>query len=108
MATHIVSFRISDGPGHADRWASVTSAIEREAADGRTWEETTSFYLLRSPKSAKDLADAIYYRSKFSPSRDILLVIDANNAHAAHGAIKYPATLESFFQRNALANALLG
>ncbi|MBM9594470.1 hypothetical protein [Roseitranquillus sediminis] len=108
MATHIISFRIENNSGYAERWASTVAAIRREA-DGSAWDETTSFFLIRSAKTADALATSIYVGSKFNSTCDTLLVVNAANAtYATRGVIKYPATLASFFQRNALDGLLAG
>jgi hypothetical protein len=107
MATHVISFRIASGPDYDKRWASVVSAIKSQTSDGLTWEETTSFVLIRSAKSAQDLARAIYLGSDFSNSRDTLLVVDVDRKeHATQGLINYPSTLASFFNLNALGGFL--
>lgn len=108
MATHIISFRIAHDSTATARWESTVEKIRSEAKDGVTWEETTSFFLINSDKSASDLAWSIYVGSKFSGVSDKLLVVDvARNTYATQGNIDYPATLASFFPMNAL-RALAG
>lgn len=108
MATHIISFRIAHDANAAARWESAVDKIRSEAKDGVAWEETTSFFLINSDKTASDLALSIYIGFKISSLTDKLLVIDvARNTYAAHGKIDYPATLASFFPVNAL-RALAG
>lgn len=108
MATHIVSFRIAHDAGYSDRWSSTVDAIRAEAADGTTWEETSSFFLLRSSKSADSLASSIYVGSGFDATKDKLLVVDVSkNAHATRGKVDYPATLSSFFARGLMGSTLL-
>lgn len=103
MATHIISFRIAHDATATDRWESTVEKIRSEAKDRVTWEETTSFFLINSNKTASDLALSIYLGSKFSGITDKLLVIDvARNTYAVQGKIDYPATLASFFPVNAM------
>lgn len=106
MATHIISFRIAQDPQATERWASTVARIKAEADSG-SWDETTSFFLIKSDKSAVDLASSIYFGSSFDASKDKLLVVDVTrNAHATRGQIDYPATLASFFPANTLRQAL--
>ena len=96
MAVYNVSFRIKQIGDHASRYESVVKCIRAEAIDGDTWEETTSFVVLKSDKSAQDLCDAIYFGSEFMPDWDKLLVVNLSvKDQATKGAIDYPATLAS-------------
>lgn len=96
MAVFNVSFRIKQTGDHAGRYQSVVERIRSEAIDGQYWEETTSFTVLRSNKSAADLADAIYFGSEFMTDWDKLLVVNLSvKDHATKGNIEYPATLAS-------------
>ena len=109
MATHIVSFRIDYDAGYAGRWDSTVEAIRAQALGGKTWEETTSFFLIRSNKSADDLARDIYIGSSFDNTKDTLLVVDVtNNTHATRGNVDYPNTLDSFFRRGLMGSLLAG
>lgn len=97
MATHIVMFRLDYNSTYSDRWASVIKAIRAEA-DGNTWEEMTSIIVLKSTKSADELARNIYLYSDFDAATDKLLVVNStNNTHATRGEFDYPATLAGFF-----------
>lgn len=107
MATHIVSFRIAQDANATERWASTVARIKAESTDG-SWDETTSLILIKSEKSAVDLASSIYFGSLLDASKDKLLVVDiTRNAYATRGQIDYPATLASFFPVNAL-RAMIG
>lgn len=109
MATHLISLRISFDAGYSDRWSSTVASIRSEAKEGRSWEETSSFFVLESVKTADAFASSVYARSKFDVSRDTLLVVNAtHNTYATRGKIDYPVTLASFFPRNALGLALGG
>lgn len=106
MAVHIISFRIAYDQSYDDRRDTTVNAIVKEAKGGKTWQETTSFVLIESDKSAFDLAFAIYYGSQLDAAKDTLLVIDlTHNAYATRGRIEYPATLGSFFPNSLLFHA---
>ncbi|OOY20151.1 hypothetical protein BMI86_11900 [Thioclava sp. DLFJ5-1] len=115
MATYLIAFRIGANSTYSDRWDSVVKAIRSEALDGTTWEEMTSFIILKSGRTADDLARSIYINSGFDVFTDKLLVVNSsNNTHATRGRIDYPATLSSYFVdgtssvSNALLTALMG
>lgn len=106
MATCIATFRLHQDSTIADRWASIMKKI-RDEAIGSTWEETTSFVLLKSSKSAKALAEAIYLNSSMSNQDELVVIRLDDRTHYGVGALKNAALLSSFFQANALG-ALLG
>lgn len=107
MSTHVISFRLANDANYAERWESTMNAIRKEAIGGSCWEETTSFVVLQSLKSAEDIARAIYLGSLLNSVTDTLLVINSsNNTFATQGKINYPATLASLFASN--ANAFTG
>ena len=109
MATHIISFRIESNPTSTARWASLVAKIRAESRGPSTWEETTSFFLIESDKSATDLALSLYIGSDFSGITDTLLVVDVTrNTYATQGKIDYPATLARFFPSNTLLQVLRG
>jgi len=93
MAVFAISFRIGDEGDRNARWSSVVERIKKEAT-GATWEETTSFFLIRSSKSADGLASSIYTESSMHSTWDKLLVINLSKKdYATRGGISYPATL---------------
>jgi hypothetical protein len=112
MATKAVSFTIAYNATYAERRQSLIDAIRRQAT-GNTWEETTSFMLLKSSRTAEDLLNTIYYGSQANaPLGDKILVIDvATGTHAAVG-MEYPSLLGSLFPLRQLGglfgNALVG
>lgn len=107
MATCIVTFRLHDDLAASARWTSIMNRIRGEAI-GATWEETTSFVLLKSDKSAKALAEAIFREAAMS-SLDKLVVINLDDrTHYPVGAVDDRQLLSSFFPTNALLGALLG
>jgi len=95
MAVFAISFRIDNGFDHPKRWQSVVDAIKKEAIDGDKWEETTSFFLIKSNKTAAELLDSIYYGSDLNESRDVILVLNTSFKDHAHKGAKYPYTLNA-------------
>ena len=96
MAVFAVSFRVGDEGDRQGRWTSLVDTIRKQATTERTWEETTSFFVLESPKSADDLAHEIYIKSDMISDWDKLLVINLSlKEHASRGKIAYPATLNA-------------
>jgi hypothetical protein len=92
MAILAVSFRIADIGNRHDRWASLVAAIKRESP-ATDWDETTSFLLIASHRSAEDFANSVYLGSAMSIT-DLLLVIDLSTKHyAVRGDCRYPNTL---------------
>ncbi len=96
--TLIVSFRIGDA-GRADARRNSLLETAYHLSNGSVWEETTSLLLLKSDKSAHQIASDLYLRSTMRHDLDTLLVIDLDSKHyATHGKVEYPKTLESFFE----------
>ncbi|SFD19332.1 hypothetical protein [Tropicimonas isoalkanivorans] len=111
MATYMIAFRLNMNATYSDRRDSVVRAIRAEANGSTTWEEMTSLIVLRSNKSADELARSIYVSSLFDGTSDALLVVNMdNNTHATRGEIIDPLTLGTFFstEANGFLNALLG
>lgn len=103
ITTRIASFRIDHDDGYSDRYNSTTRAIRSEALGGTIWDGTTSFIILRSQKSASELADAIYYGSSLSPFTDTLVVLDPSNGDASfRGIVPDKPTLDHLLHDNAL------
>ena len=77
MAIFAITFRIHDDAGYSERYESVVYAIKGQAiGNGRYWDEPTSFFLLESSLTSDNLAAKIDQNSVFSPSKDLLLVIN--------------------------------
>ena len=95
--THIVSYRIGDA-GNADaRQSSLLETACHLSEDG-VWEETTSLILLKSDKSARQIATDLYMRSAMRHDLDTLLVIDLDTkTYSTQGKVEYPNTLDSYF-----------
>lgn len=107
MATYAISFRIAHDADHSNRWSSTVDAIRNEALGGSYWEETTSFLVIRSHKTAQDLATAIYVCSSFNSTKDTMIVINCDNgAHCTYGEVMYPETLASLFRKDSVINTL--
>ncbi|MEY8841788.1 hypothetical protein AB9K41_22395 [Cribrihabitans sp. XS_ASV171] len=98
MASFAISFRIGNESNDAERYASLVD-VTRDLSEDGTWEETTSFILIKSSKSVGDVASHIYLRSKMRTDLDKLLVMEiGSKRYAAYGDIQYPATLGKFFK----------
>ena len=99
MAAFIISFRIGQSGNHAERREAVAQAIRVEAADGATWEETPSFFVIHSAKTTTALTDVIYYEAGLVADVDKLLVVNVSaQTYAAKGNIAYPNTLDALMQ----------
>ncbi|GLK51244.1 hypothetical protein [Maricaulis virginensis] len=80
---YALTFRLKTDSSYAERLESLEKAI-REESPGEWWKETTSFYLLRSEKSASGLVDHLYFNSEFNASKDIMGVINLSKKEHAH------------------------
>ena len=97
MAAFIISFRIGQSGNHAERHESVAQAVRAEAADGATWEETPSFFVIQSAKTTTALTRAI--SAGLVADVDKLLVVNISaQTYAAKGNIVYPHTLDALMQ----------
>jgi len=95
MGTLAITFRFKDDGDREERYESFMKYFEGK----KTWEETTSFVLLDSELSASEVAAKLYL-TKFSPSRDKLLVIDVTgDVGQAWGNITMPFTLKSLMPK---------
>lgn len=100
MAIYNISFRIKQVGDHASRYESVVARIRAEAIGDLTWEETTSYFILESHKTAAALAESIYLNSDFMQDWDKMLVVNLSaKDQAAKGEFGYPATLNSLLSR---------
>ncbi|MFD1342757.1 hypothetical protein [Litorisediminicola beolgyonensis] len=108
MASYMISFRIANNSTYLNRYNSLVERVKFEAEDGLAWEETTSLIIIRSSKTAEQLAGAIYLGSEMS-LLDTLLVVNASTGiFATRGEVKYPATLASVLSQSNVRRTLLG
>ncbi len=98
MATYAITFRISDKGDHADRYQSFLSYVTTANKSETPWVETTSFLLITSGLSAKQLADYLINSKVNQYSGDKFAVIDVANKTAAHYGLEYPLVFNSFFE----------
>ncbi len=109
MPTYLIAFRLEHNFTYNARYQSVMSRLRTEAEDRRCWDELTSLIVIKSSKSAEQLARSIYYGSDFMSTIDKLLVIDAHSGdYATYGEIEFPATLRYLMNGNGLAGLLSG
>jgi hypothetical protein len=89
MAIFAITFRIHDDAGYSERYESVVLAINT-IANGQYWDEPTSFFLIENTTLNSDgLASKIDQLSSFSPSKDLLLVINlSQKGYKAIGNVK--------------------
>jgi hypothetical protein len=98
MSIFAVTFRIHEDASYSTRYESLVEQIKKESASD-PWEEPTSFALVESSKSSKQLCDALYNNSKIIDTKDMLLVVNlSQNGYAQKGA-KYPNTLDAFMKK---------
>lgn len=94
MATYAVSFNIAydSSVSYSERYESLMDEIRKCPT---VWMETTSFCLCETNETLESFQRRLYL-SKFSPTKDKMLVIDVRYDNAiAQGKIDYPATLRS-------------
>jgi len=94
MATYAVSFNIAydSSASYSERYDSFMAEVRKSS---KVWAETTSFCLCETSEAIEDFELRLYL-SKFSPSKDKLLVLDVRyDASIARGKIDYPSTLRS-------------
>jgi hypothetical protein len=94
MATYAVSFNIAydSAASYSERYGSFMEEIRKCST---VWAETTSFCLCETNETLADFETRLFL-SKFSPSRDKMLVMDVRYDSAiARGKIEFPATLRS-------------
>jgi hypothetical protein len=91
MAVFAISFRIKQVGNYTERYASL-SAIKAQAI-GTTWEETTSFFVIKSSKDTNSLAGDLYTVSSMATTDKLLVVNLSIKDYATRGEIEYPNTL---------------
>lgn len=94
---YAISFRLKNatcgGFTYGERLASL---IEQIRMTKPSWEETTSFALVKSTETIENFLNRLYLKSNFSAADDLMIVIDIERAVAAtKGVVEYPATLTS-------------
>lgn len=86
MAVFVISFCIGDTPKYSEVWSSLDKVVRAEATGKVVFDETTSFYVIKSERTSADLLDAIYFGSDLLDSRDSLVVINLSlKSHASRG-----------------------
>lgn len=94
MSTLLVTFEIkweTDDKAYNRIYAAVQEAIKEGLNPADWWNETTSFYVVKSDKTASAFAAHIWNTAKMRMSKDKLLVLDANvKAGRAIGNIEDP------------------
>jgi hypothetical protein len=92
MSVLAASFRIAREGDYNERYNSLVTALRKESIDSVS-EETTSFILIKSNKSAEAVAQSAYLGSSMN-DRDVLLIVDLSyKSSAIKGENKYPNTL---------------
>jgi hypothetical protein len=87
MALFAISFRVGMEENSNERRESLV-ARARSNASGEFWEETTSFILLNSAKTASGLASDIYVNSAMNGVYDKLLVVNlSTKEHGTAGTV---------------------
>jgi hypothetical protein len=92
MAVFAISFRIKQVGNYTERYESLVSAIKAQAI-GTTWEETTSFFVIKSSKDTNSLAGDLYTVSSMATTDKLLVVNLSIKDYATRGEIEYPNTL---------------
>lgn len=92
MGHFVITFRIKSDETYQDRYESFTKKV-REISE-KFWEETSSFYAIKSTGTAQSVCDQLYFETDFTESKDQMLVIDlVKNEKALRGPDMYPNTL---------------
>ena len=86
--TFVISFEIKDDDTYDDRYKSLTKKIE---SLGLYWDETTSFYAVRSEETAKSIGQTLFVDTEVNSSKDHLLVIDTQTNEAYYIGPEKPA-----------------
>ncbi len=95
MANFIVTFRLEDGTDYRERYDSLMEQLAI-VSNGGSWDETSSFAGFTSSKSLEEVYSALYLESRFSPSKDTMVIIDLTNSKKKTcGLIEYPNTLST-------------
>jgi hypothetical protein len=89
MAIFFATFRIHEDASYAERYESVVEAIKIVCHGDCYWDEPTSFFLFENPEQSAAIADWIDANSKFSASKDLLLITNlTNKGYKAIGNVK--------------------
>lgn len=97
MAHFIVTFRIASDSGYQERYDSFVEQVYKLAVGGigSTWEETTSFFSFVAAGTVASVCSALYLKSSFDSSKDIMVVIELDSrTKATKGPVKYANTLD--------------
>lgn len=96
MAHFIVTFRIASDSGYQERYDSFVEQVYKVAVGGigSTWDETTSFFSFVAVGTAASVCSALYLKSSFDDSKDIMVVIELDSrTKATKSPVKYLNTL---------------
>lgn len=80
MATYIVTFRIDSSPStptYSERYTSFCEAVKKGSTGW--WGEPTSFYAVTVNETIDVFCSRIYVESSFNATKDLYMVLDANN-----------------------------
>lgn len=99
MAVFAITFRIETDSTYSERYDSLVEQIRKVAIGGLVWDEPTSFSLIESSKTSKDLCDSLYFNSKIIDSKDMVLVVNLSQKGYGQYGAKYPNTLDSLMQK---------
>ncbi len=95
MANFIVTFRLENGADYHERYESLMEQLAI-VSNGGSWEETSSFAAFTSSRSLEEVHSALYLESRFSPSKDTMVIIDlTNRKKKICGLVEYPNTLST-------------
>lgn len=101
MPLFAISFRIFEDSTYQERHNCLVGQILKEAVGdiGDTWDETASFFVIRSNKLSKSLCDDLYMSAKMSEQQDVLLVINLSEKGYAHRGIRHPKIFRALMTR---------
>lgn len=95
MENFILTFRIKADETYQDRYDSLLEQLYAIAPSPKVWEETSSFVAFEYSGSLDDVHTRLYLYSKFSSTKDTMVIIDLTNRRKiAAGVVKYEATLD--------------
>ena len=88
MAIHAITFRLESDSTYGDRYKSVVEAIRKQAGN-KYWNEPTSFALIESDGTSKEVAASIDRNSTLDQCKDLLLVTNlTQKGYTALGVVK--------------------
>lgn len=94
MGHFLVTFRFGAGATYSDRYKSFVDKIEEISE--YVWDETSSFYAIKASGTAESICDLLYFDTQFSPSKDMMVVIDLDRKEkSTRGELLYPDTLDT-------------